>query len=232
MRKIVLLLLIVLFILAGCTSSSKKTSVAETKPQPEQIKATIAQESPVTKQQPREAAKQETSAPPATKEPEKKPIISGVTLSDVLNTFEPLELTFEAPSKDDFNPEEAPMIGWHGTKTIQKGSNNIYVMCFVFGYSESEIWSISLSVDEKLPSANNSQSFEAEASNILSYVYKIPIKGVNNENVGEWAESTLRSLTANGSEKTFAENNVTYHINNYRYGSSKKIFIGGDEGEE
>ena len=192
-------LLIVLFVLVGCTSNAKKTSA------------------------PKELGL-ETSVPQKNKKYEFK-IIPDLTVEDVSKTLEPLRLTFE---EKKHNPRLPSVFVWQGAGDIQKGDNDIHVICTILGYSENEIVSISVSASARTFDSNKVESFHVEALEILRYAAKIPTKGADNK---EFEEDIKYFITIDKNtlitdfRNSFAINGLRYTVENSMSGSSKEIDI-------
>ena len=205
-------LLIVLFVLVGCTSTAKKIPV------------------------PKEVA-QETSAPPKN-EVYKLPTIPDLTVEDVPKALAPLGLIFKA-KKDA--PFLRYMFLWRYEAEIKKGDNEIDVTCLIMGYSENEIVSISIIAKEMDPDFEKIESFNAEALEILRYAAKIPIKDMPTDKIEEWIEYTLKyfaALNKNNLEKgefpdkpkeQITLNNIKYTIEDLgTLGLSKEITVSAE----
>ena len=191
------LLLIVLFVLFGCTSAPKKDSTLEKKAELQQTKVAVTQQTPESG------------------EFKQIPIMPGLTFKDILNAFEASDLPLEIIKRD------RDRCVWEGDRVIKRDSGELTVRIHIIGYSENEVEAVYLSIDES-KSTHSIQSFEVEVSEIFSRAAKIPIEGVDNSKVEKWIKDTLEQ-----SEKTsfFVDNSIGYRLINAGDGSSKMITI-------
>ena len=156
----------------------------------------------------------------ASKDPRNNSIIPGLTLKGILKTFEPLGLTLEAFGSPE--PGKDSSILWHGRKVIKIDSGELPISFTATGYSENEINSFHIIINES-SSTHNAQNFEAEVLEILLLASKIPIEGVNNNKVEEW----IKEDALKHAEKMnfFIDNNTAYNLNNEGPGLAKIFTI-------